>query len=106
MPLLKVWWPPLESGLCEALGRLIMKYENGKWRSTFEATEQVFWDKTYCPKPVRCEVVAAKVTHDGQGSEKVQIRIIEDCVDERFGTVHAKKGVVKWVDGNNIRRAA
>jgi hypothetical protein len=83
-----------------------MKYENGKWISTRKAGEPVLWDKVYCPKPVHCEVIAAKVTKDGQGSERVRVCVTEDCIDERFGTVFAQKGTVKWIDGVNVRRNA
>jgi hypothetical protein len=83
-----------------------MKYENGKWISTLKAGEQVLWYKTYCPKPVQCEVIAAKVTKDGQGSERVRIRVTADCKDEISGTIFAHKETIEWIDGVNIRRNA
>ena len=44
----------------------------------------------------------ATVTHNGQGYERLQIRVIEDAVE--YGTVFAKKGLVRWVNEASCRR--
>ena len=79
----------------------IMKYENGKWITTYRAGDQVYWQKQFAPA-VLCEVVKATVTQNGQGYERLQIRVIEDAVE--YGTVFAKKGLVRWVNEASCRR--